>query len=198
MSERYRTPSPMSYHSSSCRTSPDPRGNGRYTRAGSPDGFKSSRHSMSLGDISSVGSDSFNSSRRRDSLLSCPSPRNTAFSENDSGLDNHGSLSPSRRSVSHEDVISSHKHVSKLQQDLMAANKKIGRMDVLYEEANRRKSKLQDELLEACTKVAKLEATCASFKEREAHWQKDIMASQQRNSKLEVILDYLCYTLHRS
>jgi FtsZ-binding cell division protein ZapB len=73
----------------------------------------------------------------------------------------------------------------------MAANKKIGRMDVLYEEMNRRKGKLQDEHLEACTKVAKLEATCASFKEREIQWQKDLMATQQRNSKLEVKLMFV-------
>ena len=158
----------------------------RYSRSNTPDGFNSARHSFSLGDISSVGNGSFASYGRRDSLLSCPSPRNADLSENDSDGFGNRALSPSKRSESHEDMIESHRRVSKLQQDLMAANKKIGRMDVLYEEANKRKIKLQDELLESCTKLAKLEATCASFKERESQWQKDTMALQQRNSKLEV------------
>ena len=183
MSERFRSPSPRAYYPLSSRSSPDPVGYERYSRSNTPDGLHSTRYSISLGDVSSVGNDSVASSGRRDSLLSCPSPRNRDFSEND-----YRPLSPSRRSASHEDIISSHKRVSKLQQDLMSANKKIGRMDVMYEETNRRKAKVQEELLEACTKVAKLEATCGSFKEKEVKWQKDMMATQQRNSKLEVSL----------
>ena len=191
MSDRHRSPSPRAYYPLSSRSSPDPVGYDRYSRSSTPDGLSSNRYSMSLGDISSGENDSFVSYRRRDSLLSCPSPRNTEYCENDSVLGSNRPLTPSRRSLSHEEIISSHKHVSKLQQDLMAANKKIGRMDVLYEETNRRKGKLQDELLEACTKVAKLEATCAAFKEKEVQWQKDMMVSQQRNTKLEVMIVFL-------
>ena len=187
MSERYRSPSPKAYYFSSNRSSPDPTGYDRYSRSNTPDGFNSTRHSFSLGDISSFGNDSFTSYGRRESLFSCPSPRNLDYSENDDGLGNRA-LSPSKRSASHEEIISSHKRVSKLQQDLMAANKKIGRMDVMYEETNKRKNKLQEELLETHTKVAKLEATCASFKERESQWQKEMIALRQRNSKLEVKL----------
>ena len=182
----------MAYPSSSRRSSPDPFAYDRYARSGSPDLVRSGRPSYSLGDIPSAENERRDSRGSRDSLASCPSPGPWNYldfpeqGESGSGLraespSSGGSKVP-WRSVSQEDIFSRHKRLSKLQQELMSANKKIGRLDVLYEETSKRKGRLQEELLEACTKVAKLEATCASL-------ELDVLSAFKKVSQLESELE---------
>lgn len=83
------------------------------------------------------------------------------------------------------EILFYHKKTASLEQDVCAANRKVERLQVMNQEAEKLNKKRRDDYFEACKIISTLEAKNLSLVNREAYVEKQVQSMNQSVSQME-------------